>query len=918
MFSSLLLSLLAQSPDGLEYFEKSVRPLLAARCYDCHSSRAKKLRGGLRLDFRGGWSKGGDSGPALVPGKPDESLLVKAVRYGDKDLRMPPKGKLDGHEIAVLEEWVRRGAPDPRGDVPPAAAAKKMGMSLEEGRKFWAYRLPVKPAPPPVRNERWAKDDLDRFILARLETQGLDPAPPAAPTVLLRRLHLDLVGLPPSPEDIDAFVADPDVAAAVDRLLASPHFGERWGRHWLDVARFAESVTLRGFVMGDAWRYRDYVIGAFNADLPFDRFVREQVAGDLLPHESLEDRRRKLVAVTFLLMGNSNLENQDKAQLEVDVVDEQLEVIGRAVLAQTITCARCHDHKFDPIPTRDYYALAGILKNSITLNHSNVSKWIEAPLPAPPEREAEIRRHEKEIAALGARLKAAKDRVVAKKRKLNPTGIIPVSAVKGVVVDDAQAVKVGDWKHSTWSGNFIGAGYVHDLKEGKGRKSLTFEPKLKEGTYEVKFAYSHGSSRPSNVPVTILTADGEKTLTVNQKKAPPVEGRYVSLGRYRFENNQGYVVVSNEGTVGHVTADAVVWVPIGVPEQQQQAKPSAPADSVKGLEAELKRLRASGPKRETAMALREAKVIRDLPIHLRGNVHTLGETAPRGFLQVALHGDVPEIPTDRGGRAELAAWLSGPQNPLTARVMVNRAWHWLFGSGLVRTTDNFGTTGERPSHPKLLDFLAVRFVEEGWSVKTLVRRIATSATYRMSSRVAAKSDPENRLFHRSNRRRLDAECLRDGMLQVAGRLRLERGGPSFPASVKSDYNYAKDDLRRSVYQPVFRNSLPEIFDVFDFANPSMPTGRRDVSTVAPQALYFMNAPFVREQARHAAERLLAGGHGDDRARVVRAYRRTLGRPPGEAEAAIALRHVAGMKDAKAAWAEVFHALFSSIEFRYVE
>jgi hypothetical protein len=913
-----ILLALSQDPKGLEFFEKRIRPLLVEKCYECHSATAPKLKGGLLLDTREGMLKGGNQGPALVPGDPGRSLLVAAVRWTDEDLKMPPKKKLPAEAIADLEAWVRMGAPDPRAGK-AAPAPKKIGLSLEEGRKFWAYRPAADPPPPAVRDAAWPAGDLDRFVLARLEREGLRPGPPAPPAALLRRLHYDLAGLPPAPEEVDAFVADPSPRAyerTVDRLLGSPHFGERWGRHWLDVARFAESLTLRGFIFKEAWRYRDAVIDAFNSDLPFDRFAREQVAGDLLGG-SLEERRRALVLSTFLTLGNTNLEEQDKKQLEMDVVDEQLEAVGRAFLAQTIGCARCHDHKFDPLPTRDYYAMAGILKNARTLEHANVSKWLEAPLPADPAREAELRKHEEALAALQGRLKAerAKAAPAPKAPVEHPKGVLAIQDLPGTVVDDARAQKVGPWQASTHSGSYIGAGYVHDQNAGKGEKSLTFHPDLPAGRYEVRFAYSAGTSRATNVPVTILSAEGEKSIEVNQQEAPPVEGRFVSLGQYRFENNQGYVIVSNEGTKGHVTADAVVFIPVERLEPAREPKPSKESpDRVRELEAELKRLEASGPKREMAMTVREEKEAADLRVHHRGSVHNLGERVPRGFLQVV--GGGPPIPAGEGGRRQLGDWLACRENPLPARVFANRAWHWLFGAGIVRTPDNFGTTGERPSHPELLDHLAARFVEDGWSVKRLVRRIVMSSAYRMSSEAPGgvpDSDPENRLLWRMNRRRLDAECIRDTMLSVSGRLRLEAGGPSFAASLASDYGYRHADLRRSVYSPVFRNALPEVLEVFDVADSSVPTGRRDVSTVAPQALFMLNHPFVLEQAGHAAARLAAERHPHDGARVVRAFRLALGRPPTEAEAAIALRHAAAPRG----WAGLFHALFASIEFRFV-
>jgi hypothetical protein len=895
-----VLLVLAQS--DLEFFEKKVRPLLVERCHECHSAGSKKLKGGLYLDSRAGLLKGGDTGPALVPGGVEKSLLVKAVRWTDPDLSMPPKKKLPEEEISTIVEWIRRGAPWPP-EAGRAAPRKQVGLSLEEGRRFWAYR--------PVDHGQ-ARAEIDGFIRSRLEAAGLPPAPPAQKAGLLRRLAYDLTGLPPTPEEVDAFVADPATGAyekIVDRLLASRQFGERWGRHWLDVARFAESLTLRGFIMKDAWRYRDYVIDAFNADLPYDRFVREQVAGDLLGG-SLEERRRGLVATTFLMLGNTNLEEQDKKQLEMDVVDEQLDTIGRAFLAQTIGCARCHDHKFDPIPTRDYYALAGILKNARALEHANVSKWLEAPLPVEPELEAKLKSHQEAVAALQARIKSERERggAVTKIQPGKPATVIAVADLPGVVVDDTKAVKVGSWKHSTFSGTYIGEGYVHDDNAGKGEKSLTFHPELAAGTYEVRFAYSPGSSRATNVPVTILSAEGERVVAVNEQEHPLIDGRFVSLGRFRFENNQGYVIISNEGTKGHVTADAVVFLPEG--KTELPGPPARPSGGLRELEDELKALEASGPRRETVLTVREEKEIADLRIHVRGSVHTLGEKAPRGFLQVATTGSGPKMPAHESGRRELAEWLAGSENPLTARVFVNRAWHWLFGAGIVRTTDTFGTTGEPPSHPELLDHLAARFVEEGWSVKKLVRRIVMSEAYRRSSAgPVIETDPENRLLSRANRRRLDAECLRDTLLSVGGQLRLDfAGGPSFPASLSADYAYRHAGTQRSVYVPVFRNALPEIFDVFDFADPSVSTGRRHASTVAPQALYLMNNPFVLDQAKAAAGRLVSEGLADDRARIVRAYRLALGRPPSEAEIAVAAGHP---------WPSLFHALFASIEFRYV-
>jgi hypothetical protein len=435
--------------------------------------------------------------------------------------------------------------------------------------------------------------------------------------------------------------------------------------------------------------------------------------------------------------------------------------------------------------------------------------------------------------------------------------------------------------------------------------------------------------------VTVFSAEGETTVTVDMRANPRIDGRFTSLGRYRFERNgQSYVLISNEGTKGHVVADAVLFIP---EDQAGRALASRSAASrtaaatsqsadaeIGALEARLKRLRADGPKRELVMSVEKVPEIRETQVHIRGSVHNLGQSVPRGFLHVASYGPAPAMPGDESGRRELAAWLASGHNPLTSRVIVNRVWHWLFGEGLVRTVDNFGTTGELPSHPELLDNLAIQFMEDGWSIKSLVRRIVRSRTYRLSavddSRAHA-ADPENRLLWRMNRRRLDAECLRDTILQVSGELRLVMTGPSFSADLPVDYGYKDSGTRRSVYVPVFRNALPEIFEVFDFADPSMVVGRRNVSTVAPQALFMMNHPFIVEQSRHSARRLLAEPSLDDRGRITRAYVLALGRPPTETERRIALRFVgSGSREsttAEASWAAVFQALFASADFRYV-
>ncbi len=752
---------------GITFFETKVRPVLVEHCYSCHSHQAKKHRGGLYLDSKAGLLEGGDSGPAIVPGKAADSLLIKAMRHTAGDVKMPPDRKLSADVIADLEKWIALGAPDPRTGAPGKVVGR--GIDIEEGRKFWAFQPPKLPAVPAVSDAAWPEGTIDCFLLAALEAKDVRPVEDADRPTLIRRAYYALTGLPPSPADIDAFVQDdsPDAfARVVDRLLASPHFGERWGRHWLDLARYSESSGGgRSLLFKEAWRYRDYVITSFNLDRPYDRFIVEQIAGDLLPYFTPEQRRDFLVATGFLTLGPTNYERQDKPTLEMDVIDEQIDAIGKSMLGMTVGCARCHDHKFDPIPTRDYYALAGIFKSTRTLIHDNVSRWVETPLPAAPAVERQVKQH-------------------------------------------AAAV------------------------------------------------------------------DGLAKRVIEARKAKPGSAE------------------------------------------------------LKRLEDELKRLRAAAPYRPMAMSVQDAEKVGDFYVCVRGVVSNRGEKVRRGFLQVATIGTPPAISEGESGRRQLAEWIASPANPLTARVMANRVWHHLFGAGLVRTVDNFGATGDRPSHPELLDYLAVRFVQQGWSVKKLIREIMLSHAYRLAAGSAdaavakhnAAIDPENRLVWRMNRRRLEAETIRDTMLLVAGKLDRAAGGPAVRKGTTAERDYVFDDVRRSVYTPVFRNRLMELFEVFDFADPNLVTGKRNVSTVSTQALFLLNSPWVMEQARAAARRTLAEP-GPDAARLERAYRTALGRPPTPRERDLALMYLReaadAAADAAAGWERLYQVLFACVDFRYV-
>ena len=932
--------------EGTDFFEKKVRPLLAERCFECHSPE-KKIKGGLRLDNKEGWEKGGDTGPAIAPGDVEKSLLVEAIRYGNRDLQMPPKKQLPPDERAVFEKWVSMGAPDPRtgGSM---VTKKQTGLSLEEGRKFWCYRAPRPPAVPAVKDSAWPITGIDRVALAGLEAAAINPASDATPETLARRLYYNLSGLPPTPEQINAFVkaaaSDRKLAIEhlVDELLTSQRFGETWGRHWLDVARFAESSGGgRTLLFKDAWRFRDYVIESLNADVPFDRFIREQLAGDLLPAATTAEARRQLTATAFLVLGPTNYEEQEKQQLRFDVIDEQIETVGRAFLGQTIGCARCHDHKFDPIPQRDYYGLAGIFASTRTLLSytDNVTRWIAAPLPAEGPREAELRAHEKKIAAMTKDVGTAKAELAQASKGLaqettQPGMPIAAAALPGIVVDDTEAKVVGDWKKSKSIKTYIGEGYLHDANSGKGEKTVTFTPVFpKAGRYEVRLAYAHAPDRAQNVKVTVFHADGEENVFVDQSAVPPIDGRFVSLGKFRFEKDgAGYVLITNEGTNRVVTVDALQFLSeedvaaVSAKEDTgQAAETKAMRIRLKTLEADLKKAEKSGPSRETAMAVHDDSQTADTQIRVRGIEKQRGETAPRGFLRVALTSQ-PAIPEGESGRLELANWIASAQNPLTARVFVNHVWNWLFGAGIVRTVDNFGTTGEKPSNPELLDYLATQFTKDGWSTKRLIREIVLSRVWQLSVAAPNPADPENRLFAHANRRRLDAEQIRDTLLAVSGQLQLDYLGPNIAgagdidpnttAAQTIEYGYVFKDARRSVYTPAFRNKRLELFETFDFGDINSPMGQRNVSTVAPQALFFLNHPFVVEQARAAAERTLALPENE---RLVSAFRRTLGRPPSRVElekchAFLESKPSVSLED----WAEIHQALFGCLDFRYLE
>ena len=951
------------SPADIEFFENKIRPILAEHCLQCHGDDDKKVRGGLRLTSRVEILKGGDSGPAIVPGKPAESLLIGSVRY--EDFEMPPKGQLPRSQIATLEKWVEMGAPDPRKT---SSAIASHEIDIESGKRFWSFSPRSDPQPPITVNQSWPESSIDQFILARLESEGMAPVADADRETLIRRAYVALIGLPPTVRQIDDFLNDENdlktaFATVVDDLLDTDHFGERWGRHWLDVARFAESSGGgRSLMFPEAWRFRDYVIASFNDDKPIDQFIKEQIAGDLLPYDTHAQKIEQLVAAGFLTLGPTNYEQQDKQLLAMEVVDEQVDTVGRAFLGMTLGCARCHDHKFDPIPMTDYYALAGIFSSTDSLVDGNVSTYVTQPLATEQEVAAE-KAYREQVTKLSKRLasaKRARDKLTGGKNQTKPRVESQRSSdLEGIVIDDRSAKVVGVWTESTSLQPFVDGHYLHDQNTGKGKKQVEFSPQLKMGGYyEVRLAYSASGNRASNVPVVIGHQDGQAKVIVNQSQPPPINGLFISLGTFRFEaDNQSSVVISNDGTDGHVIVDAVQFLlqdpdrkqpenglnpdSVQSPEVATKQVPDSgksPSSShrlekiqhqIEMLDKQLRTLKKNGPPSvAVAMSVRDGKNPADGHLHIRGSVRNLGPIVPRGFISVCSQNPKPKIQANQSGRLQLANWIADDDHPLTARVYVNRVWRHLFGQGLVSTIDNFGFVGQKPTHPELLDHLANEFVGNGWSTKQLIRKIMASHVYRLSCKIDPAyqvKDDLNRLLWRANRRRVDAEVLRDSILFVSGDLDLDVGGLTIRKISQYDLGYEFDSVRRSVYVPAFRNSMLDLFEVFDFANPNVVTGDRNTSTLPTQALFLMNNPMVMRQSRRAAMKFLATESSDQRSRIELAYRQALGRKPNPIEVRKAVDYLqATQLDSDeddpelAAWSSFFHALFGSLDFRFVE
>lgn len=942
-FSLFSVSGLLATPE-MAFFEAEVRPLLQEHCYSCHSEDSGKRKGGLWLDRREGWQVGGDAGPSIVPGDVEKSLLIQTIRYGDSNLQMPPKTKLPAEAIGVLEKWVAMGAPDPR-DAAMAGAVRKDAIDFEKARQGWAFR-PLEPVEAP-RSEpvEWAWTPVDRFLERGYHEGGVQPAPDADPAELIRRASYDLTGLPPTREQVEAFVSDPTrerFAAFVDELLSRPSFGEKWGRHWLDVARYSDSNGGdRNFTFYQAWRYRNWVIDSFNRDLSYYDFVRAQLAGDLLEAKTPEEKAGGLIGSTFLALGPKMLTERDKEKLWMDTADEQIDTMGRAFLGLTLGCARCHDHKFDPVSQEDYYAVAGIFRSTEVVTGTrngcvNVASWIERPLPIGGEIEEEVTRKVKRL-ELAMRLtveKGFKKKAGGKMTAMN----LPLA---GVLYDDSDAELVGEWKTSTLFSHRVGPGYVHDNKEGKGEKRVIFRGSLPEsGVYEVRVAYSADDRRSPRVPVRILGKARHEAI-LDQTKAPSIAGLFEPIGRFEFEKGgECRVIIETGGTEDRfVIVDAVQFIAVKDIEREQEAIDSMDPEDFDPLltmsEGELKKtlegLINDLKDDPVVMAPRDAADSDDTHLRVRGEVGQLGPKVPRNFLTVLHPGEAPRIAEGESGRRELAEWITAPENALLNRVVVNRVWHHLFGRGIVETVDNFGRLGSGPTHPDLLESLAFSFRKDGGSFKKLIRELILTRAYQLDSDDAAgqEKDPSNRWFARQNHRRLTAEEIRDSALFLAGELDptpAEATASPYGVDLDKPMDFGKS-RKRTVYLPVARNNPATELAVFDAANPDLVSGRRPQTTVPTQALYLLNSDFIHARAAKLGALAVefASAKGVPGSEVDWLYETLLGRSPNPVERERGLGLIAdlsgGAEDPSllsAAAGDLAHVLLASTEFLYLD
>jgi hypothetical protein len=948
----------ALSAEGVEFYEREIRPLLDRHCFECHGPEVRKPKGGLRLDGPENWLLGGGEGAALVPGDAEHSLLIERLREADEDERMPPKYALSEREIATFARWIDAGAP-----APAAAEAPAESVDWEEARAFWAFR-PLADAAPPAGD---AAHPVDRFLRAKLAERGLRPAPPASRAVLLRRASFALTGLPPTPEEVEEFVRDesPDAwERVVERLLASPHYGERWARHWLDLARYADSNGLdENLTYGHAWRYRDYVVRAFNDDKPFDRFAIEQIAGDLLPESGdPQADADRLIAPTFLALGPKMLAEQDKEKLVLDTVDEQIDVWSRAFLGLTVSCARCHDHKFDPVPASDYYALAGIFRSARAFdNLDHVSPWAEREIGT-REEIARARAHAEALRTAREAVKSAEEGSAAAAASHARTHAAIALTQSAALLEHAVLLEATAFADSNlrvdreqWGSALDPVIHTHAGGEQYAEYALALPA---AGRWTLEIRYASGERRPVTVAWdgAPLVAEALGAMTggflAEHQRWETVATFEAAAGahRLRLANAPHFPHVSRllltpadapgaahadvrafAAVTARAGADDPLWSPWNALRRggaaawdalAQRARAGAlaldpaaealllaplppslaelaaryqvafalraepvtplsaseraallPPEAAAAVEATRAALAAceghAPPPLARAMSVFEAEQPTEMAVLHRGDHLTpRGDPVPRAAPRAASFECAMEpVPAGASGRLQLAQWTADPRNPLTARVMVNRIWQQHFGRGLVASPSNFGVRGDPPTHPELLDWLAREFIASGWSVKAIHRLLLSSDAWRMSSAwndAAAAADPSNLLLWRREPRRLDAEEVRDALLAASGRLDRTLGGSLL---ITQDREYLNNDQsanlvdyakpRRSLYLPVVRNALFEVFTIFDYNDPSVPVDARPRTTVAHQALFVANSPLARESAAALALRARA-------------------------------------------------------------
>jgi len=865
------------TPEQRDFFDKKIKPILTDKCYKCHSTDAGKNKGGLLLDSHEAMLKGGDTGPAMVPGNPDKSLLVSAVTYLDKDLQMPPKGeKLADQEIANIKEWIKMGAPDTR----EAKKGKLSGLT-DKAREHWAYQPVVNPAAlPTVKNRAWCVTPVDMFILQKLEEKNMVPAPPATKEVLLRRATYDLIGLPPTLQEIQDFIADTSPYAfvkVVDRLLASPHYGERWGRFWLDSARYSDTTGDRvnnrntDYRFPYAWTYRDYVVRSFNEDKPYDRFIVEQLAADKMT--DLKDQR-DLSALGFLTVGKRGNTN--------DIIDDRIDTVSKAFLAMTVSCARCHDHKFDPIPTKDYYALHGVFasieepkeKPVISQAGKDAAAEFQAKLTSleqanldnyyklASENNAKFRKQAATYLKVwfltrpsqsaadqkkGADLRAASDLDTEVTRSLNRLGR------EEAIFAPLRTFQGGKWSSINWDKlNPVVAAAFKGMTPQSIDEIVPIYEKIFNGVSGKAAGYAKGLAAAKDTASSTSEFDPADAQLLNFP-IPMMAAAELSTETLRKEVDSTFPLgLRNRG-----------W-------------------SFNKMNTLL--LTDSGADAR-AMVVEDLPTPKDSHVFVRGMSENLGDIVPRHFLEI-LSGGKPQPFKHGSGRLELAQAIASKNNPLTARVIVNRVWMHHFGEGFVRTPDDLGTQAEKPTHPELLDYLSTYLMEQNWSLKKLHRLIMLSKVYQEDSHMIPGSnydqiDPENRLLWRANVRRLDFEATRDSLLVMANKLDPAVGGQ--PVNL-TDEPYTN---RRSIYGYVDRGDIPELMANFDFSNPLAPNSKRTTTVVPQQALFLMNSPMVIDVTRSILAQPAIANARTNNDRIIGIYRIILGRTPSREEIQIA-------------------------------